>query len=163
MSNLGIKNYNDRLSRNFFQDVECGDDTTPYRGLYNEGSTCYINSLLQTLFSIGKFRSSIFRLQSDKASKVRQLQRIFYNLQIGRENVRCYELLKSFGYSDAQLKIQQDASEFQLYLNSILEEQLKGTEEERVYQRLFYGEKESVLKCTQIEYESVKKESFTVL
>ena len=40
---------------------------------------------------------------------------------------------------------------------------MKGTEEERVYQNLFYGEKESVLKCTNIDYESVKKESFTVL
>lgn len=62
--NIGVKNYNDRVSRNFYQDVELGDDTTPYRGLINEGSTCYINSLLQTLYSIGKFRSSIYRLQS---------------------------------------------------------------------------------------------------
>lgn len=40
-------------------------------------------------------------------------------------------------------------------MNCCLEEQLKGTEEEKLYQDLFFGEKESVLKCNNIEYESV--------
>ena len=71
--------------------------------------------------------------------------------------------MKAFGYSDAQLKVQQDASEFQLFLNSCLEEQLKGTAEERVYRKLFYGEKENVIKCINTDYESARKESFTVL
>ena len=48
-------------------------------------------------------------------------------------------------------------------MNCCLEEQLKGTEEERLYQDLFFGEKESVLKCNNIDYESVQKESFTGL
>ena len=48
-------------------------------------------------------------------------------------------------------------------LNNILEEQLKGTNEESVYRSLFYGEKENVLKCINIDYESASKESFTVL
>ena len=63
IENKSIKNLNDRVSRNFYQDLECGDDTTSYRGLINEGSTCYINSLLQTLYTIGSFRSSIYRLE----------------------------------------------------------------------------------------------------
>ena len=49
------------------------------------------------------------------------------------ENVRTYELLKAFGYTDSQLKIQQDASEFQLKMNNSLEESLKGTEEMALY------------------------------
>ena len=48
-------------------------------------------------------------------------------------------------------------------LNNILEEQLKHTDEESVYQSLFYGEKENVLKCINIDYESASKETFTVL
>ena len=86
-------------------DMEAGDETTPYRGLINEGVTCYVNSLLQTLFSLGSFRSSIFRLQCiDGNNVVRCIQRIFYNLQMRREGTRCYELIRSLGYSDAQLK-----------------------------------------------------------
>ena len=63
MHNLGKKNQNDKVPRNFYQDAEVGDDTTPYRGLINEGSTCYINSLLQALFTIGSFRSAIYQLE----------------------------------------------------------------------------------------------------
>ena len=54
-------------------DMEIGDETTQYRGLTNEGSTCYINSLLQTLFSIGAFRSSIYRLGCNSDNVVRCL------------------------------------------------------------------------------------------
>jgi ubiquitin carboxyl-terminal hydrolase 7 len=33
-----------------------------YKGLFNEGTTCYLNSLLQTLFFIKPFRESIFKM-----------------------------------------------------------------------------------------------------
>ena len=48
-------------------------------------------------------------------------------------------------------------------LNCSLEELLKNTAEENIYRKLFYGEKENVIKCINIDYESVQKESFTVL
>lgn len=38
-----------------------------------------------------------------------------------------------------------------------------NTSEDRIYKKLFFGEKESVIKCANIDYESVQKESFTVL
>lgn len=31
-----------------------------YRGLVNEGSTCYLNSLLQTLFMTPEFRKNVY-------------------------------------------------------------------------------------------------------
>ena len=40
---------------------------------------------------------------------------------------------------------------------------MKGTEQDKVFRDLFYGEKESVLKCTNIDYESSTKESFSKL
>jgi ubiquitin carboxyl-terminal hydrolase 7 len=33
-----------------------------YLGLVNEGTTCYVNSLLQTLFFIRQFRNAIYRV-----------------------------------------------------------------------------------------------------
>lgn len=66
--NAAKKNANERVSRNFYQDVEVGDDTTGFKGLINEGSTCYINSLLQMLYSLGGFRSSIYRLNLPKSA-----------------------------------------------------------------------------------------------
>ena len=40
---------------------------------------------------------------------------------------------------------------------------IKDTSEEHIYRKLFYGEKEQVIKCVNIDYESSKKESFFVL
>ena len=70
--------------------------------------------------------------------------------------VRTHELLTSFGWSAQERNIQQDASEFQLFLNDNLEEQIKGTAEEPIFTGLFFGEKENVIKCVDIDYESVR-------
>ena len=64
------------------------DDSVSFRGLVNEGMTCYINSLLQALYSFGTFRALIYRLpftklgDTDQNSKsiLLSLQRIFFNL-----------------------------------------------------------------------------------
>jgi len=37
-----------------------GRDTVAYNGLQNEGTTCYMNSLLQTLYTLGRFRKAIY-------------------------------------------------------------------------------------------------------
>ena len=58
---------------------------------------------------------------------------------------------------------QEDASEFQMYLNDYLEETIKGTSEEAQFKHLFFGEKENVIKCSHVNYESATKESFTNL
>lgn len=53
-----------------------------YIGLVNEGTTCYLNSLVQTLFFIKEFRSAIFQVEADSENKqiCFNLQRIFFNL-----------------------------------------------------------------------------------
>eukprot|EP00456_Euglypha_rotunda_P047480 TRINITY_DN37919_c0_g1_i1.p1 TRINITY_DN37919_c0_g1~~TRINITY_DN37919_c0_g1_i1.p1 ORF type:complete len:190 (+),score=15.00 TRINITY_DN37919_c0_g1_i1:252-821(+) len=65
---------------------------TGFVGLRNQGATCYMNSMLQTLYFIPSFRRTVYLLPtesekvSDKASSIGlALQRVFYNLQqIGR-------------------------------------------------------------------------------
>lgn len=42
-----------------------------------------------------------------------------------------------------------------------LEKAMRGTPQENEFDRLFNGHRESVIKCTEIDYESVKKETFT--
>ena len=36
-----------------------------FRGLVNEGTTCYINSLIQTLFFITEFRNAVYKMPSN--------------------------------------------------------------------------------------------------
>lgn len=43
----------------------------------------------------------------------------------------------------------------------LLENALKGTSKEGELERLFNGQRESVIKCTNVEYESVRSETFS--
>lgn len=71
--------------------------TDKYQGLVNEGTTCYLNSLLQTLFFLGVFRNAVYQMSPDN-DVVNCLQRIFYNLETTKEPVRTSELLVAFGW-----------------------------------------------------------------
>ena len=59
-----------------------------YVGLVNQAMTCYLNSLLQTLFMTPEFRNALYRWEfkgsQEEASKSipYQLQRLFLQLQV---------------------------------------------------------------------------------
>lgn len=45
-----------------FQILDPVEKENPYKGLVNEGTTCYLNSLIQTLFFIRAFRNAIYQM-----------------------------------------------------------------------------------------------------
>lgn len=58
---------------------------TGHVGLYNQGATCYMNSLFQSLFFTNIYRKSVYQIPTEndapESSLVYALQRLFYNLQ----------------------------------------------------------------------------------
>jgi ubiquitin carboxyl-terminal hydrolase 7 len=58
---------------------------TGYVGLKNQGATCYMNSLLQSLYFTNTFRKSVFQIPTDNEEPTKSvplaLQRLFFNLQ----------------------------------------------------------------------------------
>ena len=89
-----------------------------FKGLKNEGTTCYLNSLIQTLFFIRAFRNAVYQIptvervsyEQDENSEILRsipfcLQRIFYQLQSysqaqnSSQVVRTLELLTAFGWN----------------------------------------------------------------
>ena len=139
-------------------------EVTGFVGLLNQGATCYMNSFVQSIFLTNEFRSAVYRIPTDKVSPTSSipaaLQRIFYKLQTAQNPPSTTEMTKSFGWDTAESFMQHDVQEFSRVLMDDLENKMKGSEVEGTVERLFRGKLRNVLKCTEVNYESVREESF---
>ncbi|KAK0549532.1 ubiquitin-specific protease ubp15 [Tilletia horrida] len=137
---------------------------TGYVGLKNQGATCYMNSLLQSLFCTHYFRRAVYQIptESDTPSESvpLALQRVFYMLQTSDQPVGTNELTKSFGWKSLDSFLQHDVQEFNRVLQEKLESKMKGTAADGAISRLFVGRMKSYLKCVNVEYESSREEDF---
>ncbi|KAM3435866.1 hypothetical protein NHJ13734_005366 [Beauveria thailandica] len=109
---------------------------TGYVGLKNQGATCYLNSLLQSLYFTNAFRKT-----SDQA-------------------VGTNELTKSFGWETRHIFEQQDVQELSRKLMERLEERMKGTKAENVLPEIFSGKIKTYISCINVDYESSRVEDF---
>jgi len=133
-------------------------------GLINNGATCYLNSLLQMLFNINKFRYAVYQLPHESEifseSTTLALQSVFKNLQYSMHEVSTQELTTAFGWSNQDADIQQDVQEMMRVLLDKLEEKMKGTSVDGIIRSLFGGKFCSYIKCVNVEYESKREEDF---
>jgi ubiquitin C-terminal hydrolase len=141
-----------------------GKQITGYVGLTNQGATCYMNSFLQSIFLTNAFRKAVYRIPTASCSPTDSiplaLQRVFYKLQTSRTAPSTTELTKSFGWDSAESFMQHDVQEFSRVLLEDLENKMKGSEVEGTVERIFRGKLKNVLRCTQVNYESIREESF---
>ncbi|KAJ5586208.1 hypothetical protein N7450_005995 [Penicillium hetheringtonii] len=88
-----------------FQDYDSKKETGMV-GLKNQGATCYLNSLVQSLYFTNAFRKAVYQIPTDQeASRDNSawtLQRLFYNLQTSDAAVSTTELTTSFGWDSRQ-------------------------------------------------------------
>ncbi|EGG09841.1 uncharacterized protein MELLADRAFT_42507 [Melampsora larici-populina 98AG31] len=136
---------------------------TGYVGLKNQGATCYMNSLLQSLFLTNYFRKAVYQIptENDGVDSVPlALQRVFYQLQTSDQPVGTTELTRSFGWKSLDAFLQHDVQEFSRVLQDKLESKMKGTPADGAIQHLFAGKYKTYLKCINVDYESSREESF---
>ncbi|KAM9482622.1 ubiquitin carboxyl-terminal hydrolase 40 [Clarias gariepinus] len=144
-------------------------------GIRNQGSTCYLNSLLQTLLHTPEFREELFRLgpeelgnleDKDKpGAKVRviplELQNFFARLLLlDEQTTTTTALTESFGWTNNEMMSQQDVQELNRILFSALETSLIGTSGSSLIQRLYRGTLINLITCSECHNVSERQEDF---
>eukprot|EP00767_Chilomastix_cuspidata_P002131 gnl/Chilomastix_cuspidata/2257.p1 GENE.gnl/Chilomastix_cuspidata/2257~~gnl/Chilomastix_cuspidata/2257.p1 ORF type:complete len:1446 (+),score=326.42 gnl/Chilomastix_cuspidata/2257:69-4406(+) len=145
-----------------------------YVGLFNQGATCYLNALLQTLFHITSFRQLIIELPLAHTTGVlHELGVLFRALHTAPHAVSTECLTKSFGWTDSDTDEQHDIGELHNLLFERIESELtalakaKGTapavsalfqEKLETFRRLFTIHTSTHISCVEVDYESQKKD-----
>ncbi|KAL9110757.1 MAG: hypothetical protein Q9227_004749 [Pyrenula ochraceoflavens] len=133
-------------------------------GLKNQGATCYLNSLLQSLYFTNAFRRATYQIPTEseqlKTNSAWTLQRLFYLLQTSKSAVSTNELTSSFGWDTRQIFEQQDVQELSRILMEKLEERMKGTAAENALPILFVGKSKTYISCINVDFESSRIEDF---
>ena len=141
-----------------------------YVGLKNQGATCYLNSLIQTLFMTPEFRYELFKWNynqdlngSQEDCIPLQLQKLFYRLQ---EPLRKVEetkgLTKSFQWSSNEVYVQQDIQELCRVLFEAIELSfsLSNNDQNNFVKKLYQGKTQSIIRCCECGYKSFNNDTF---
>ncbi len=138
--------------------------STGHVGLKNQGATCYLNSLLQSLFFTKTFRKSVYHIPTENDVPVNSvpysLQRLFYQLQVSPHPIDTLELTQSFGWDSADAFTQHDVQELLRVLMDNLEGKMKGTSVEKSLNETFVGKMKSFIKCVNVDFESSRSEEY---
>lgn len=136
---------------------------TGYVGLVNQAMTCYLNSLLQTLYMTPEFRNAVYRWEYEGTEEEAvksipyQLQKLFLMLQTSdKKSVGTTDITKSFGWDSSDAWHQHDIQELCRVMFDALEKTWQNTEQADLINQLYQGRMKDCVQCLQCGWESSK-------
>lgn len=164
----------DNLNDNMFNNAVTWDSRkeTGFVGFKNQGATCYMNSLLQTLYMVSAFRKAVYNMPiPDEGSENLKnelsyaLQKVFYELQFSPTVVKTKKLTESFGWDTTDAFTQHDVQELKLILCDELAEKMKkiAPDVPNTISTLFQGKLLNYIECVNVDYKSTREEDFSDL
>ncbi|KAM4720713.1 ubiquitin carboxyl-terminal hydrolase 47 isoform 1-T1 [Rhinophrynus dorsalis] len=157
----------DYVSQNYsYSSLLCKSDTG-YVGLVNQAMTCYLNSLLQTLFMTPEFRNALYNWafeesEEDPVTSIPyQLQRLFVLLQTSKKRaIETTDVTRSFGWDSSEAWQQHDVQELCRVMFDALEQKWKQTEQADLINQLYQGKLKDYVRCLVCGYESWRIDTF---
>ncbi|KAK2563668.1 Ubiquitin carboxyl-terminal hydrolase 47 [Acropora cervicornis] len=105
-------------------------------GLVNQAMTCYLNSLLQTLFMTPEFRNAIYSC-------------LYISQASSKRAVETTDVTKSFGWDSSEAWQQHDVQELCRVMFDALESKFKNTVQDDLINKLYQGKLKDYVKCQQ--------------
>ncbi|EQC29321.1 hypothetical protein SDRG_12990 [Saprolegnia diclina VS20] len=135
-----------------------------YRGLRSTGATCYLNSLLQTLFLTPELRTRLYQSTSsaNQDGILRELQLLFARLQLraDRKAIDTTSLTRSFGWTSTDALQQHDVHELYHVFLDALDASLQGVPDKSLVKDLYQGTLKDSVQCVTCGHESSHLDSF---
>uniref|UniRef100_A0A8C2BUK6 Ubiquitin carboxyl-terminal hydrolase 47 n=1 Tax=Cyprinus carpio TaxID=7962 RepID=A0A8C2BUK6_CYPCA len=140
---------------------------TGYVGLVNQAMTCYLNSLLQTLFMTPEFRNALYNWEFEESEEdpvnsiPYQLQRLFVLLQTSKKRaIETTDVTRSFGWDSSEAWQQHDVRELCRVMFDALEQKWKQTEQADLINQLYQGKLKDYVRCLECGYESWRIDTY---
>nr|XP_045000810.1 ubiquitin carboxyl-terminal hydrolase 47 isoform X2 [Jaculus jaculus] len=162
-----VSSTSDYVSQSYSYSSILNKSETGYVGLVNQAMTCYLNSLLQTLFMTPEFRNALYKWEFEESEEdpvtsiPYQLQRLFVLLQTSKKRaIETTDVTRSFGWDSSEAWQQHDVQELCRVMFDALEQKWKQTEQADLINELYQGKLKDYVRCLECGYEGWRIDTY---